>query len=334
MPEAGSLRILFFGDGRWATESFLRLLAAHRTIVGVVIRQQPSEPSLCEQAQKHRIRVLQPPDVNAQDCIAEIASLAPDLNLSVSYNQILKAPVLHTARLGFVNFHAGKLPFYRGRNVINWAIINGEKEIGLTGHFVDEGIDTGDIILQKTLPIGWNETYGDVLDRVVGAFPDLVAETVEMIAGGTAKPRKQRDLPGTYVPGREEGDEWLDWSDTSFNLYNKIRGITHPGPGARTMLGAETVTIWRAKYEEAWPKYIATPGAVVGRDGNGVMVKTGDSTLLIQEVQIGDTPVKVPAWRIGTRLGLNIHAALQTMQARLTELEHQHSRGRSNDGSD
>ena len=84
-------------------------------------------------------------------------------------------PVLDTARLSFVNFHAGKLPFYRGRNVINWAIINGETEIGLTAHVVDEGIDTGDIVLQKTLPIGWTDTYGDVLTRIVDNFPDFVS---------------------------------------------------------------------------------------------------------------------------------------------------------------
>jgi len=84
--------------------------------------------------------------------------------------------------LGCLNFHAGKLPFYRGRNVINWAIINGEREIGITAHFMDEGIDTGDILLQRTEPIGWTDTYGDVLARVVAAIPPLVEESVELVA--------------------------------------------------------------------------------------------------------------------------------------------------------
>jgi len=333
MSASASLRILFFGDGRWAADSFLRLRSAHHTIVGVVIRQHPSDQSLCEEAQKAQIRVLQPADVNSQEFLADVSALAPDLNLSFSYNQILKPPILRTARLGFINFHAGKLPLYRGRNVINWAIINGEKEIGLTGHFVDAGIDTGDIILQKVLPITWTDTYGDVLNKVVAAFPDLVLETVNAIADRSARPQVQRDLPGTYAPGREEGDEWLDWSDSSLNLYNKIRGITRPGPGARTMLEEETVTIWRAAYDPAWPKYIATPGAIVGRSAQGVMVKTGDSTILVQEVQMASGTPKVPTWRIGTRLGINLHTVLTSVLARLKDLEHQLSRGRDHDGS-
>jgi methionyl-tRNA formyltransferase len=331
VTNARPLRVLLFGDGLWAAESFLRLRDEGHNVLGVVIRHQPSDPSLCEQAQKLDVPVLQPQDVNAPDFVARASGFSPDLNISISYNQILRKPILRTARLGFINFHAGKLPFYRGRNVINWAIINGEKEIGLTGHFVDEGIDTGDIILQKTLPIGWTETYGDVLDKVIKAFPGIVAETVNLIASGTANPWPQRELAGTYVPGREEGDEWLDWSDISLNLYNKIRAITRPGPGSRTLLGDDIVTIWSAEYDPAWPKYIATPGVVVGRDGHGVMVKTGDSALRILEMQIGDGPVQTPTWRIGTRLGINIRDALQTVLARLKELENQFSGRTSND---
>jgi methionyl-tRNA formyltransferase len=194
------------------------------------------------------------------------------------------------------------LPKYRGRNVVNWAIINGEREIGLTAHFINEGIDTGDIIMQRSLPIGWTDTYGEVLSRVVDAFPSLVCDTVQQIADGKAQARPQDHLQATYFGGREEGDEWLDWSDTSLNLHNKIRAITRPGPGARTMLGEETIVIWRAFYDPSWAKYIAIPGQVVGRAKDGVIIKTGDSTLLIQEVQPHSDGSGTPAWRIGTRL--------------------------------
>jgi methionyl-tRNA formyltransferase len=253
--------------------------------------------------------LLQPSNVNSLDFVERIKSLSPDLNLSISYNQILRRPIIASAKLGFLNFHAGKLPYYRGRNVINWAIINGEREIGITAHFVDEGIDTGDIILQRTLPIEWTDTYGDVLSRVVEAFPDLVLDSVALMASGQPKRAQQANHPGSYFPGRDKEDEWLDWSDNSFNLHNKIRAITRPGPGARTLLGEKEVRIWTAFYDPSWPKYIATPGQVVGRPNNGVLVKTGDSTILLSEIQIADV-CETPSWRIGTRLGINLIASL------------------------
>jgi methionyl-tRNA formyltransferase len=261
--------------------------------------------------------LLQPSNVNSIDFVNKVKSLTPDLSLSISYNQILRRPIIETASLGFLNFHAGKLPYYRGRNVINWAIINGEREIGMTAHFVDEGIDTGDIILQRTLPIEWTDTYGDVLRRVVEAFPDLVIDAVGLIASGQPKRIQQADHPGTYFPGREEGDEWLDWSDDSFNLYNKIRAITRPGPGARTLLENKVVRVWRAFYDPSWPKYMATPGQVVGCRDDGVLVKTGDSTILVQEIQIDHEPCATPSWRIGTRLGINLMALLPNIPERL-----------------
>lgn len=109
--------------------------------------------------------------------MAKVAALPPEFNLAVSYNQIPPGPILKTAPLGFINFHAGKLPYCRGRNVTNWAIINGEREIGLTAHYIDRGIDTGDIILQRAVSMAWKDAYRDVPDKALMAFPNLVADT-------------------------------------------------------------------------------------------------------------------------------------------------------------
>jgi len=303
-----TLRLVLFGDGRWAADALRRLAHGRHHVVGVVVRERPSDGALVDAAQRLGVPVLRPHDVNDPGFVECLKSLEPTLGLSIAYNQILRPAVLESAPLGFLNFHAGKLPFYRGRNVVNWALINGEAEIGVTAHFMDVGIDTGDILVQRTLPVGWTDTYGDVLARVVEAIPALVEESVELVARGGYSVRRQADLPGTYFAGREPGDEWLDWSDTSVKLHNKIRAISRPAPGARTVLGGQTVIIWRAFYDPAWPKYVATPGQVVGRDagGAGVLVKTGDSTLLVQETEI-DGAVGAPAWPIGTRLA-NGHA--------------------------
>jgi len=200
------MRILYFGDGRWASNGLERLSDGGRSISGVVLRRHPSDPSLEETARRLGLDVLQPQKVNDPDFVDTVVRLHPALCISMSYDQILRKALLELPELGFVNFHAGKLPYYRGRNVINWAIINNETSIGLTAHYVDQGIDTGDIILQRTVPIEWEDTYGDVLDRVTDAFPDLIADTVGLIESGCAPRQPQARLSGTYFCARRDGD--------------------------------------------------------------------------------------------------------------------------------
>jgi methionyl-tRNA formyltransferase len=306
------VRIAIFGDGEWAAQSLLELIKADHQVVAAILRTQPSDSSLEDTAHAARVPILRPGDVNGADWVASVAACTPDINLSVAYNQIFKAPLRATAPW-FLNVHAGKLPDYRGRNVINWALINGERELGITVHVVDEGIDTGDILLQRSLPVGWRDTYGDVLARVVSEIPSLVVDVVEQIATGRAVARSQGGL-GTYYGARRPGDEWIDWSRPSVDIYNKIRGITRPGPGARTWLNDAPIVIWRASYDHSWPHYRATPGEIVGRcPPHGVFVKTGDSTILVEEVQGGALACYAPNWKLGTRLGVDAGAILNDL---------------------
>jgi methionyl-tRNA formyltransferase len=296
------MRIAFYGDGKWAADSLARLLHEGFEVAAVITRTESSDPALPLLAEHLKLPLWQPRRVNDDAFFAQWRALGVDLNLSVSYDQIVRRPLLDSAPLGFINFHAGKLPFYRGRNIINWAIINGETEIGLTAHYLDEGIDTGDIILQRTLPIAWMDTYGDILGRVVESFPDLVVDCVKLIASGLAERRPQGHLDGSCFSRRVPGDEWINWGDSSVNIYNKIRAISRPGPGARTMLGEEITVLWKAHYDPTWTKYLATPGEVVAvLPGRGVKVKTGDSTVLLERIQSGKGAEQVAAFRIGTR---------------------------------
>lgn len=318
---ARELRLVLFGDGAWAAGSLEQLQGGPHRVIAVVARAQPSGPALAAAAAAHGLPLLQPWRVNDDAFLARLQDLAPDLGLSIAYDQIFGRRLLAGIPCGFLNFHAGALPRYRGRNVITWAILNGEPELGVTAHFVDEGVDTGDILLQRTVPIGWTDTYGDVLCRVVQLMPSLVEESVALVAGGSFSVTPQRELAGTYFAGRTHGDEWLDWSDTSEHLHNKVRAISRPAPGARTLLDGRPVVIWRAYFDPAWPRYRATPGQVVGRRDDGVLVKTGDSTLLVQEVEVAGTPSGCPRWRVGTRLGINLAAVLPELLARVAALE-------------
>lgn len=297
-----ALRIAWFGDGPWAAEALRRVHRAGHEVVSVYARRMPSDSSLEAAAQALGLPVCRPARANDEGTITRLRGLSPDLGISVSYDQILRRSMLEIPPLGILNFHAGKLPLYRGRNVINWALINGEHEIGLTAHYMDEGIDTGDIVLQRTLPVAWTDAYDVVLRRVVEQLPALVDEAVDLVATGRATRTPQSGW-GTYFAARRPGDEWLAWSDTSVNLHNKIRAISRPAPGARTMLECEEVVVWSAYCDPAWPRYLATPGEVVGRlPDAGVLVKTGDSVLLLKEVQGQDGQCAVPTWPIGTRL--------------------------------
>jgi methionyl-tRNA formyltransferase len=299
------MRIMLFGDGAWAVNSLATLCEAGHVVSAVVLRVQPAELALGEEAKRRGIPLLQPLKVNAPEFVQQVRNLSPDLGLSIAYNQIFRRAAYDFLPSGLINFHAGKLPFYRGRNVVNWAILNGEKEIGLTSHYIDDGIDTGDIILQKTFPIHWTDGYGDVLQRIVSEFPTFVRETVEKIQSGHIEVKPQVPGEGTYFPGRSREDEWLDWNDSSFNLHNKVRAITRPGPGAKTTLEGAEVRIWRAYYDPNWANYIAIPGVVVGRAAAGVGVKTRDSVLLIEEIQMPGGKPEKPNWRLGTRLGVD-----------------------------
>ena len=317
------LRIAYFGDGIWATRCLQRLVDEGHQIQAVILRRNPSDESLEEFSRQIGVPIRVPEKVNEPEFVEWVRSLHPDLNISMSYDQILRRPIIQTASLGFINCHAGNLPYYRGRNVINWAIINNEKELGLTIHYVNERIDSGDIILQRSLPIEWEDTYGTMLEKAQLAFPDLLAEAVSLLERNQVDRKAQVHCEGTYFSQRVPGDEWIGWCNTSLNIYNKIRAITHPGPGARTMLSGRTLVIWRASYDPNWPKYLATPGEVVRIAGaKGVWVKTGDSTLLIERVQFeGEKePIKVPDFRVGTRFGLNLLETVRTLRKEVAEL--------------
>jgi methionyl-tRNA formyltransferase len=313
------MRIVIFGDGLWAARSLDRLTEAGHTVAAVVLRTRPSDETLERAADAVGAAALQPPDVNAPAVVEHLAALEADLHLSIAYDQILRAEVRGTAP-ACLNIHAGRLPDYRGRNVITWAIINNERELGVTVHVVDDGIDTGPILLQRMVPIGWTDTYGDVLARVQDAIPALALEAAAQIERGAPIVRPQ-PAAGSYCPGRRDGDEWLDWSDTSLHLYNKVRALAPPAPGARTTCGDREITIWRARYDPSWPRYLATPGCVVGREADGVRVKTGDSTLVVCEIQTDGAPARAPRWPIGTRLGLDLPQTVRALLARVAALE-------------
>lgn len=313
---ATALRLALLGDGRWAAESLRRIRADGHDVGIVVLRRRPTDGALAVAAAELNVPVVQPAGARDPALRAALVASRPDVLVSIAYDGILGASILAIPRLAAVNFHAGRLPQYRGRNVITWALINGERELGLTAHLIDEGIDSGPILRQITLPLAWTDTYGDALERVIAAMPGVVSDTLADLARGTARAAPQDHARATYFGGRTDGDEWIDWGEPSERIHNLVRAISRPAPGARTWLGDEPVILWRAYADPAWPRYRAIPGQVVGRTPDGAIVKTGDSTLLVREVERPGYPPAPPDWPIGTRLGQNLAVVVERLMAR------------------
>jgi methionyl-tRNA formyltransferase len=255
-----------------------------------------------------RVPLLSPNDANAPEAIASFASLELDLMVSVSYDQIIRRKLRELTPNGFINCHAGALPRYRGRSVLTWAIINGESTFGVTVHYIDAGVDTGDVLLQQHYPIGPDQTYADVLTVAVEACADLVPKAVKLIRESAAPRRSQLEMgPGFYCSRRGPGDEIINWSWNARRVHNFVRALAFPGPIARTRVGDIDLAIARTTLIPL-PSYMDIDGSVVGREPTAVWVKCSDQALRVDEIADVSSdgtvgPTRVAKLPIGTRLG-------------------------------
>ena len=217
-----------------------------------------------------------------------------ELYVSMSFNQIFREDIRELPPLGIINCHAGRLPFYRGRNILNWVLINDEKEFGITVHYVDSGIDTGDILVQRTYGITDQDTYGTLLEKAYQECPSLLYKAIKQIQTGSAHPWKQDEISaaGLYCGVRRENDEILDWNQTSREIFNFIRGITKPGPCACSYCKGERIRFLSSVLVPDAPAYKGIPGQVLLKQPGYLLIKTKDSYIKITDyegtVKVGD----------------------------------------------
>ena len=293
------MKIGYFGDGPWAHEAFHRITADNSIeIKFVTVRYDKQDDVLMNLAKSHNIPIELSANINSDEFISRIKNYEVDLFVSMSFNQIFKPELFHIPPYKTINCHAGKLPYYRGRNILNWALINDEKEFGITVHYMDEGIDTGDIILQKIYPITDEDDYGSLLSKAYTACADVLYQAIKMVQSGTVKPVKQSDIDpvGMYCGIRRLGDEIIDWKQTSRELFNFIRALSKPGPGAVAWINGKKIVINKARLVPGVREYKNIEGQVLGKTTDGFLVKTKDTLIEIMEY---DYPGKV---KIGDRL--------------------------------
>lgn len=286
-----AMRIGFFGDGSWAHLA-LDLIEEDPSLEPVFVcgRSTRIDHELQRRAQQAGLPFFTPKNVNGSAFIEMVKSTKCAILASMSYDQIFGREILGIPEFGTINCHAGRLPFYRGRNVLNWALINDEPSFGITVHYIDEGIDTGDIILQETFAITDFDDYKSLLNISVPACATLLHKALREISSGTASriPQSTIHPVGTYCVKRVSGDEIVDWSLSSRAVFNLIRAVASPGPEALTYLRGHEIRIKSAELVNQAPTYVGIPGSVVGKNQEHLHVKCGDSTIRISVVSSND----------------------------------------------
>jgi methionyl-tRNA formyltransferase len=235
--------------------------------------------SVRELAQCHGIPFLTS-DINEPDSIARLKEIAPDFILSFYYRNMIRPEVLDIPRKGALNLHGSFLPHYRGRVPVNWAVINGETETGATLHFMVEKPDAGDIVDREKVEIAFTDTAFDVFNKVTAAAVTVISRSWPRLLAGTASRTPMILSAGNYCGGRKPADGLIDWAKSAVQIYNLIRGVTHPYPGAFTFLNGKKVIIW-----QAWPvDGTGEPGEVVSI--KPLQVGTGEGLLEIRLLQV------------------------------------------------
>lgn len=238
-------------------------------------------PSVAALARSNNIPVYTPRNINTREWITRIHAFDPDLILSFYYRNLLAPEILQIARLGAFNIHGSLLPKYRGCAPVNWAILNGERETGATLHTMVQRPDAGDIVDQQSVTIGPEETAGAVSIRVAAAARIVLERQLDNLLTGRAPRYPQDETQATYYGKRVPDDGRIDWRLSATEIFNRIRALTKPYPGAFTDIDNQRLIIWRARPRASTATQ--RPGRVISTDP--LLVATGENYLEVLEWQ-------------------------------------------------
>jgi methionyl-tRNA formyltransferase len=285
------MRIVFMGTPEFAVASLKLLIASGYSPVAVVTG--PDRPAGRGQhlagsavkafADAQRLPILQPESLADPQFIAAVAALEPDLFIVVAF-RILPPELFRLPRLGAFNLHASLLPKYRGAAPIQWAIIRGERETGVTTFFLKERVDTGNILLQARIPIGGDETAGELHDRLAEVGAEIVVHTARLIEQGKVNERSQDDRQATSAPKITKEHCRIDWKRPAAEIHNLIRGLS-PRPCAFTAFGGTAIRVYRSSIAAGSDG--ASPGRVLASDRRLVVAAAAGAVEILELQQEG-----------------------------------------------
>jgi methionyl-tRNA formyltransferase len=287
------LRVVFMGTPVFACPTLQKLIDRGEDVIAVVTQpdrpkgrgQKTVPPPVKELAEQNDIPVLQPPKVRAPEFIEVMKGMNPDLIVVVAFGQILPKALLDIPKFGCINVHASLLPRYRGAAPLNWCIINGETETGVTTMLMDVGLDTGAMLVKKTTPIDPEEDTQALHDRLSVLGAETLSDTLDMLAAGRLEPEKQDDSLSCYAPMLKKEHGLIDWSRKPLDIKNMVRGMS-PWPGAFTWLDGKMVKIYKVRIGETEDRVPASPGTVLKADREGIEVACDGGAIIIDELQL------------------------------------------------
>lgn len=310
------LKILFMGTPDFAQESLKSIYDAGFEIIGVVTN--PDKPKgrgmklayspVKEYALEKNLKIYQPIKIkNNTEFLDEIKTLAPDVICVVAYGKILPKEILEIPKLGCINVHGSLLPKYRGAAPIQWAVLNGDKTTGITTMYMNEGMDTGDMILKEEVEIGPEETTGDLWQKLSKIGGEILVKTLKLIEEGKA-PREKQTEEATLAPMLNKEMALIDWENSDANkIHNLIRGL-NPIMGAYSYIDGKKIKFWKSKvltkeeffsYKTEFEEYEAkfnnlVPGTIlIADDKDGLYIKANGGVLKILEIQ-GENAKRMP----------------------------------------
>ena len=286
--------VVVFGYGELGTSAVEALTDAGANIIGMVAPSNRAGQDI-EQfksfAEKKGISLLhQPPRKAISPFLEQLQSLNPDVILVWSYTMILPGSIIGIPSRGSVNVHGGLLPEYRGGHVMQWAIINGESETGVTLHYMDEGIDTGPIIAQERFPITWRDNAVSVKSNLQKVGMELIKQWWPKISMGTAPRIVQDEAAANYYRLRNSDDGAINWSQSNSEIYNLVRALVHPWPGAFTFHRGKKIVVRKTVTLRCQDNRIA--GLVKDIGDDGLRISSGEGDLILQSVEIGGQVLK------------------------------------------
>jgi methionyl-tRNA formyltransferase len=307
------MRVLFFGTAHFAVPTLESLFASHNhSVIGVV--SQPDRPSgrglqLQESPVKRaalsinpELPILQPEKARTREFREQVEALAPDALVVAAFGQILSQRLLDGPQYGGINVHGSLLPRWRGAAPMQYALIAGDTETGVTTMQMDAGMDTGDILLKASVPIDPDDTAETIERKLSTLGAPLLIETLDKLELGTCPREVQDSNLATFCPPLSNDAGTIDWTKSASSISNLIRGVT-PRPGAWLFFGGKGVKVWQSKVSELSVD-TAAPGTVVSSDKGGITIAAGDGgAVLIEIVQPEGKPrMNAAEWANGARI--------------------------------
>jgi methionyl-tRNA formyltransferase len=285
------MKICFFGNHTVGVRT-LETLVEQDKVVGVIAHPPDSEDGVRYLSVAEFARSQQIPTIRRKgrdpEVIEFVRHACPDLVWITDYRYLLPRSVLSLAPLGVVNLHPSLLPKYRGRAPLNWAILHGERELGLTAHFVDEGMDTGDIIEQLRFQLGDDQDVGDALRMLYPLYQEISRRVLTQFRAGHVQRYPQDHEQATVFPRRTPADGLIDWNQSATQIRNFVRALAKPYPGAFSYWQGRKIFIWST---EIYSKnvHFGRAGEVVVHEQQGIVVQTGSGALLLKDIEFADS---------------------------------------------